>query len=769
MTDFDYDRVRAQPLGAPVRGPTERTPATFAEDVQTKSTRGEGNDLETVLETLPKVVHELGELPDPDHFNPGDVVLVEGKRHKLATTTELHEIWGAFGDTEVAGADGTEHWHGVSLSDAVIAPGSVGGFGSNPGSNVYFLGYDIESDGVTRDNLQLAVKESAMEEAIGRTPAQGDVIGLIVEFYDPGDSDDYDLTLGNLLFHKNGEKYIVYEMALPTVGSVLDYQYQFLKRSMPQQFTLDMYNGGLANASSATRIFATQEVVKHWVEFYDERENQNYQTSTLNSGRLDRAEDQIRQLQEHPTPAGADGNEVEILERLPHPTHAMPARAVVRIDPDNSKSSVTYVAKTPGVVGNEWEFVHEYDSTASPLKATVDQNAKRITIGFGAATKTIRQWADAIAALTDFPSDGWHVDPWYWANTSVAVTSSMPTQTGEAKYGLDAPGAGLEYVRIESLYHGYWDGGGQGWYNLPGLYRLQDYPAGLAGNRFRAKFVADGDWRGFYVAANYPPPSGPGHNFGEMIFDPTGGSIAGMYLDSSDRLGDTVFLVGEEFLFTALIDRVRHIWATVDDPRKRGDENSGGVTPLVANPHEFNPDEVIHTNIVARFYGPDGTKVRGDIAINVTGRSVVIGGKKFRIFESLPSPTAFDALVTASADDGYVDVEMVMDVDHSYNYVRDWYWPMAQSDWAEAIQATGTPGVTERTKAWVAIDTWHPTVSKLNQELEEIKGRFGGFRLKKMSQSDYDALSPKDGHTIYFTYGSDQSSRRIYIGGDRWE
>ena len=774
MTDFDYDRVRAQPLGVPVRGPTERTPATFAEDVQTGSTRGPGNDLESVLGTLPKVVHELGALPDPDDFNAGDVVLVDGQRHKLAIVVDNHLRSGAWSTAEVATGGGTWHWKGVSARNSGLAPGGVGAWDVNPDMEVLFFGFTIRSE-IDRGPLQIAIRRSSYRAAIGRDEADGDKVSVSIIW--ATDQTTFVLTYSGdyMTYTGNHESYIIFEMALQPPGIVYDGEYVWLK-APENYFDMLTYKGDIHDSDDPTSdlIFYHPIDTKHWVDFYDARENENYHTGRVNSGRLDVVEGQIRQIEDHGGGVSVGGSEVEILDRLPHPTNAMPARAVVRIHPNDSRTAVTYVAKTGGVVGNGWTFVHEYDSTASPLKATVDQNDKRITIGFGAATKTIRQWCDAIAALDDFPSDGWHADPWHYAPHSVAVASDMPVQTYVSEYGIDAPGEALEYVRIESLYRGRYTGGGD-WFTLPGLYRLLDYPAGLEGNRFRARFVLDGTRKGFYVAANYPPPSGPGHNFGEMIFDPTAGSIAGLYLDSTDEFGGNYashFVLGEEWLFAAMVDRVRYVWATVDDPRKRSDENSGGIRPVTVNPHDFDPTHVIHDNLVARFYSADGTNLRGDIPFNSsTGAAVWIGGKKFRIFESFLVQAVFDDAIDATDDGGYVDVEVVLDVDHAFNCLRDWYWPMPQSQWGDqtGLKATGTPGVSERTKAWVAVDTWHPTVSRLNQELADIRGLLGGMRLKKMSQSDYDALPSKDGHTIYFTYGSDQSSRRIYIGGDRWE
>ena len=713
-----------------------------------------------------QVQRDLSSLPPVANYEAGDTIVVNGHRKELVVVQEANIRDGYWSTVEVATATSSNHWKGVAARDAVIAP-QCGEWGINPNDEVLLFGFEIQSE-TSRGPLQVAIRQSSLRAALGRDEVEGDKVTVSIIW--ATDSDDFELTWnGHLTLTWSGdglshERYIVFEAALQPPGIVFDGEHPWLK-SPANSFQMLVYRGPRADIDNSKLILQHSVNEKHWADWYDAREIQVYQTGVLNAGRLDLAEAQIRQLQDHPTPTVVDSDRtIHVLDQLPHPTEAMPARAVVRVLPNVAHSLLTYVSRQGGTKWNGYTFKHVYDAGASPVSVTVVD--KVITIGFGPHTHTIRQWADAIAAVVDFPSTDWEVDPFYYANTSVQVTDSMQPELLETANGMDAPTEEHEYVRLEERYHGIYDGGGDGWSTPAGLYRLTDYPDGLAAGRFRCRMETVNGYTGVWVAADYPPSGGLGHNLGEMIFDPTPGDVAGMYMDHEDGFWDGRLILGQRLLFSAMVDRVRYIWATVDDHRKRGDEQGGGVIPVVANPHEFNPDEVIHNNLVVSAYAPDGTRLFNQIAWNVTGQHIDIGGKNYRIFETLVNSNILAPLTGYD----YVDIEIALDVDHAIKLMRDWSWPMAQRDWSDpGVKNWGTVGATTRTRCWTPVDIWHPGISAINSKLNNIAARFGGLNIRKISAADYDALSAKDPKTLYFTYGTDQSSRRIYIGADRWE
>ena len=843
-------------------GPAEKsdTIAGIETDITALADRVTTNELDIAdLESDVGPIHNeidaqvLDALPDPDGYEEGEIVVVGDRRYKLAVTASVDPLAaGVMATTRVQTGDNEfEQWIGLSQRDVVVAPGGVGAWDTNPGNIYEFIGASIPADAdleppiITRVTLQVAIDAESLWTAAGGTDETGlpGSIGFIISWAD--NSDNFTLHKSTITFHKNSRLKIVYQGS--TLGEVSG-THHFPSRVADAEADFTTFD---PDTLSAYFVHTTSQ--KHWIEFFDARENETYRTGQHNAGRLDRLEGQVEQLQSHPTISPLAGEHtVQVLDRLPHPTEALPARAVVRIDSGAERSRLVYISKAGGAEWNDWTIRHEYDASVGnslqinpagavlvngeisastrtlvvdgagtadlreglaftigsdstvhwisqlsadkltittydeissaandavlnfasvPVGAVVDAENKNLTVQFGDGTFPVRVWATYIEGASDFPTEDWAVDPYHYADTEVETNSSLVAQTAMSQYGLDAPTADDEYVRIESLAH--WPHDGEDGYpapTLPGLYRRVDYPAGLAANRWRVAMETTGDgYTGVWVPGDYSPSAGPPRNFGAVVFDPTAAGLAGLYVRLEGDLWDYRLVVDEAMYYGAMYDRVRYLWATGANHRTRGDEPLDGVTPVETNPHHFGGivDGAIHNNLVLTFHGPDGAAIGSGLAFNVTGRKSVVGGRTYRFFESLTGTNLFAAM--AALD--YVDVQAVLDADHAFPVVRDWFWPMKQDDWGDTVglRQTGTPGAAARTKAWQAIDVWHPTVTEINRELHAIDSKFGGYRIAYLAnQAAYDALTPSNG-TIYFVDGASQGDRRIYIGNKRWE
>ena len=357
------------------------------------------------------------------------------------------------------------------------------------------------------------------------------------------------------------------------------------------------------------------------------------------------------------------------------------------------------------------------------VKATVDTANKTVTIGFAADNLPVIALSTAIERLADFPTDDWYVDPLHFANFEVVITSSMMEQSGVSEYGHDAPEDGA-YVLMEEVLKDFAPGG----YpisSMPGLYQLVDIPSDLPPDRFRARLENRGGWHGFFTAGAFPELGfGPSFNLGEMVFDTSNGRIVGLVSRPSGGLEDYQLFVAEDMFYSAMTDRVKRVWLELehDDHRKRADELGTGVTPVVIDPVRFDPSVVIHDNLVCNAYAEDGTRVMNNWSFNVTGDFITISGKKFRIFEALGGTNA-DPLI-AAANQGYVDFDFVLDVDHAFSLVRDESYPVPEDLWADnGLRSTGTPGLSARTKCWRPHDTFEPAVSDLNVIVNGLRNR----------------------------------------------
>ena len=357
------------------------------------------------------------------------------------------------------------------------------------------------------------------------------------------------------------------------------------------------------------------------------------------------------------------------------------------------------------------------------VKATVDTEAKTVTIGFGADELPILAWTTAIERLTDFPSSDWYVDPLHFAAFDTEVTSSMVAQSGASEHGHDVHDVG-DYVLMEETLKDFAPNG-YPLSSMPGLYRLVDIPADLPGDRFRARLENRSGWHGFFTAGAFPELGfGPGFNLGEMVFDPSNGKILGLVSRPSGGLEDYQLFVAEDMFYSAMTDRVKRVWLELEhtDHRKRADELGTGVTPTVIDPFRFDPTSVIHDNLVCNAYGSDGTHIMNNWTFNVTGDFITISDKKYRIFEALGG-TNSDPLI-AAAKKGYVDFDFTLDVDTAYSLVRDESYPVPEDEWADnGLRATGTPGVSARTKCWLPHDIFEPATSDLNVIVNGLRQR----------------------------------------------
>ena len=399
----------------------------------------------------------------------------------------------------------------------------------------------------------------------------------------------------------------------------------------------------------------------------------------------------------------------------------------------------------------------------APVAASVDTTMKVITISFGAGTTSIRALATQIEELTAFPTDDWHVDPYYFATTNVTVSGALTAQAGMSEGGMDLVPDG-EYVRVDAQTKFDAGAGGLHVVTLPGLYQVRDYPAGLASNRFRAKFETKNGYTGVWSPGSFDFSYGPKVNIGDMIFDPTGGRIAGIWDHPDSGARDYQFFVDEDLFFGAMFDRVRWVWGTVGDHRQRNDETADGVEPVVLQVQDYHPADVSHNNLLLSAYDPDGTRILHNLPLNTTGHKVTQTDKVWRIFESVGA-NSVDAL-TPLTQHAFCDIEVGLDVDTNFSLIREWTWPMAQDDWSDpGTRISGVPGFAQRSKAWIGVDVFSPTTAHLNalyhDSLEGLKFR------RIANQAAFDALTP-DSNTVYFVDGPNLGSRRIYIGSKEW-
>lgn len=766
---------------------------------------------------------------NPADYLLGRIVYAQGVPWRRSTTSDsvadrFDATVGAIHD--VAGA----RWRGVANANAPSSFPVMGQWGANPDSEIAMVVANDGDPGIGR----VAIKKSAYETAKGSAVASGDQIyvGVILT----NDSDDMHATYHSEYTGADGERYVVFQaysagrpfrlFALPETGDGI---------------SVDTFHSPLGNPA---RPFLTHPVSHpHWVHWNSEA-GRRAENNATDIALLD---ERVTGLEEvPPAPTVIAAGDFAYLDRLPHPTRALPARAVVEVLPKggDGQNQMSYVSKMGGAAWNGWTFVHEYDASASstdgnpsgvvrlrgahgggrvlsvdgagagdiaegmaftigsqtkvhwvsqwapndngghittwdeasggdndtlnfiavPVAVAVNAGTKTVTVGFGDGTHPLRVLAFYIGALDDWPAE-WEANWWNHGGNAVAITNAMASQMAVTSGGLDAPSADHEYVRIESIYEETWDGG-YTWKTLPGLYRLSDYPTGLDPARWRVKLERKNGYIGAWVPQGFSPSGGPGFNMGEVVFDPTAGGLLGIHTHVDGGLGDYMLVIDEWLHYGAMTDRVRYVWATVGNHRTRGDELLAGVTPVVIDPARFNPGVVIHNNLKLDIYRADGTRAVHNWAFNVTGQKVTVGGKTFRVFESLGNAdlSGFGDL----ADEDYVDIEAKLDVDERIKLVRDWVAPMGMSGWDDVgTLITGTPGVSARTKCWVAHDIWHPSVRDINHQLQTS---LGGLKFQHVvNQAAYDAIAPKDGSTVYFVDGAAQADRRIYIGSKRWE
>ena len=791
--------------------------------------------------------HRFDADPNAGDYVEGDIVVVGERRRILVVTAGPdHFPQAQFVSDEVGTADGTEHWHGVSLPGLSIAPPGVGSFLANPNTAVAYIGFEDNGLSTTplanEFTLQAAFAEDVLLTAVSGSDENDLPASVLLLLAWADDSDSWTLSRSLVSFHHDSRRYHVYSTRFTPATSN-----RFGARTLPDVATIEV----LDNVDDQNYLLGTQELTRHWIDYEDEFEKANRARARLNSGRLDRVEGQVETLLEQPLAPTVvpTGNLIEV-DRLPNPNAATPARAIVTLLPDDTHADRTrllLVSRAGGAQWNDWSFSVSYDSSAAdsleaapsgavavvgnqasgtryfqvdgagaadltvgllctvgtdstqhritdvdrdtqagtthiavrphlaaqaadtaavnfvgvPIAISLDAPQKQLRIGLNVTTAPIQSLATYIESATGFPAADWYIDHAEYADYAIGIRADFTAVSAMSVGGLDAPTTG-EYVRLEVASRENFDGGGH-INRLPGLYQLADYPADLSGPRMRVKLGLKNGYHGFWSASRFGSGGLP-FDVGQVLFDSAGAGIAGLYVHTEGGASDYNLYVNDGMFLAALVDRVRFVWANEGDPRRRLDENADGVEPHVANPHNFNPGDFSLSSIIANFYGSDGSTVVTGVAFSPSPGLITLGDVRYHHFEALGSGSdilrQFDVL-------DYVDINLTLDVDHAFQVIRDWMNPVALDNLGSAdLRATGTPGVSERRKAWVPIDVWHPTTAQLAMTLES---RLGGISFRELAnQAAYDAITP-DSHTMYIIRGNDLGSRRIYFGANRFD